>query len=317
MIEPIYKIIESMKAQRLLSTDLAGIQYIGLDGITSSCLKAMACLISSGEQIKKAFLLTHDSSHGFLLTTEMGEVIAVKSGFSSGYAGEGPRGLATALKLLDRHKVEIEEYEVDLLLMDRLGCSSLLQRDINQLEQQRPVRPLRWHDYMYEQGEKRATKEISRQYPLSIPFALIEERIIDLAVNFYENEDASIISAYRRLEDILRKRTGFPGEGTKLFSKAFLADDCPLRWDVPDDGEQKGRGNLFNAIYMAFRNARVHRESERDLGSELREFLLINELYRLESEAFTESELIAKRKEEAIFQETLRSLKSENDSEEV
>ena len=27
MIEPIYKIIESMKAQRLLSTDLAGIQW--------------------------------------------------------------------------------------------------------------------------------------------------------------------------------------------------------------------------------------------------------------------------------------------------
>ena len=317
MIEPIYKIIKSMKAQRLLSTDLAGIQYIGLDGVTSSCLKAMACLIGSDEQIKKAFLLTHDSSHGFLLTTELGEVIAVKAGFSSGYAGEGPRGLATALSLLDRHKVEIEEYKVDLLLMNRLRYSSLLQRDINQLEQQRPVRPLRWHDYMYEQGKKRVTQEISKQYPLSIPFALIDERLIDLAVNFSENEDSSIVSAYRRLEDILRKRTGFHGEGAKLFSKAFLADDHPLRWDVPDDGEQKGRGNLFIAIYMAFRNARVHRESDRNLGSELREFLLINELYRLESEALTESELISKRKEEATFRENLQSLKLKNDSEEI
>ncbi len=50
---------------------------------------------------------------------------------------------------------------------------------------------------------------------------------------------------------------------------------------------------------MAFRNARAHREIKPALEAELREFLLVNELYRLEAEAVTEAELQEKRDEES------------------
>lgn len=301
-----------MKSQRLLCRDLAGIQYIGLTGITSSCITAITRLINGGEFIRNAHLITCGADHAFLLITEREEVIAVKAGFSSGYSGEGPSGLATALMLLYRHKVEIEEYIVEPPFLERLEYSCLLQDDLNTIENQIPVRPRKWYDYVYERGKSLELhgRGLSHHYPLTLPFGLIDERIIDLAVSFYENEDAAIIAAYRRLEDILRDRTGLAGEGTRLFSRAFIADDSPLRWDVPDEGEAKGRGNIFIATYMAFRNARVHRELSFDSDAMLREFLLVNELYRLEAESMTESELKAKRETESTLKADMLWLQS-------
>lgn len=66
---------------------------------------------------------------------------------------------------------------------------------------------------------------------------------------------------------------------------------------MPDIGEIKGRANLFTGTYMAFRNARAHRESTENYAQMFREFLLVNELYLLESEAIERStiqELISK-----------------------
>ena len=80
--------------------------------------------------------------------------------------------------------------------------------------------------------------------------------------------------------------------GGKLFSKAFLASDAPLTWDVPDESEIKGRATLFTATFSAFRNARMHRELRQGTEETLREFLLVNELFSLERSAkcFNDSE---------------------------
>lgn len=223
---------------------------------------------------------------------------------------EGPRGLATALRLLQRHNVEVEEYRVDQSFMDRLAASCLLRSDIDMIEGQTPVRPRRWYDYVYERGQDldAEAKGLSRHYALTIPFILIDERIMDLAVRFHENEDTAIISAYRRLEDVFRKRTGLTGEGSKLFAKAFLTEEPLLRWDVPDEGESKGRANLFTAAYMAFRNARVHREIDEGSETALREFLLVNDLYRLEAEAMTDAEIKEKRQSDKELEDAMAAL---------
>jgi hypothetical protein len=298
------------KPQRLLSSELAGIQYLGLDGITAPCLTAITQLLCGNELISSACLITCESNHAFLLFTELDMIIAVKSGFASGYGGEGPRGLADALMLLNRHNVTIDEYIVDRQFFERIESSCLLQSDVKAIEKGNAVRPRRWHDYVYDLGLDLygENKGLARHYPSGIPFALIDERIMDLAIKFRNDEDAAIISAFRRLEDIVRKRTGLMGEGVKLFSKTFLSDDSPLSWDVLDDGELKGRANLFNATFMAYRNARVHREIKSDAVQALREFLLVNELYHLESEALTKAELEIKRAEENALEEILGSL---------
>lgn len=299
-----------MRSHRVATKDLAGIQYVGLDGITQSCIRAITGLLNCGQLLTGASLVTCDANHAFILTTEYKETIAVKAGFASGYSGEGPRGLATALKILHRHEVDIDEYLVQPAFMHRLSLSCLLQTDLDFIDGAHPVRPQRWYDYIYDQGEEflSSPERLASNYPSTIPFALVDPRIIDLAVAFYKGQDAAILSAYRRLEDTVRGRTGLSGEGTRLFSKAFLNDGAPLRWDVPDEGESKGRASLFNATYTAFRNARAHREIPSGLDAELREFLLVNELYRLEAEAMTESQLREKRAARAELEQDCGAL---------
>jgi hypothetical protein len=294
---------------------LAGIEYVGLNGITQSCVMALAQRLSNlSEMIRKAALLTYSSQHAFLLFTEYEGVIAVKAGFTSGYSGEGPRGLAASLMLLRQRNLNIDEYEVDHNFFERLEYSCLLRSDVDIIEQGNPIRPNRWYDYIYPYREEDNFKEesgLSRYYPSVMPFEIIDERIVDLAIRFRGDEDAMIIRAFRRLEEILRKRTGVTGEGAGLFSKIFLLEAAPvLRWDVPDKAESKGRGNLFAAAYMAYRNARVHREVDSGDDTALREFLLVNELYRLEAEAMTEAEIAAKREEEVAIESALQSMKN-------
>lgn len=223
----------------------------------------------------------------YSLQTTM-KLLSVMAGFSSGYLGTGPRGLSVTLSLLERHNVEINEFIASHMIMERLERSCLLNSDVVAIKSRPPIIPCRWCEYIIDSHDDDL---ISKYYPHSIPFALIDQRIIDLAINFRDNEDASLMSAYRRLEDAIRKRTGIQGEGNKLFSKAFVVDNCPLTWNVPDPGEAKGRGQLFTAAFSAFRNARAHRENEDEKETQLREFLLINELFRLERESLTADEL--------------------------
>jgi hypothetical protein len=275
--------------RKILQKDsLAGIQYAGEPETTSSCVIAVARLIHFGDTIQEASLLTYKNQHCFLLYTNYDELIAVKSGFSSGYPGEGPRGLSTAIELLERHGTNIEEMEVPKELIQRIDLSSLLQSDIETLSCQHPVRPSRLYKYRLAIDDPTIKKHnnLNLNFPATIPFGLIDSRIMDLALQFDKNHDNAITSCYRRMEDIVRKRTALDSEhGAKLFSNAFEKENSVLTWDNLDPAEAKGRAKLFTATYMGFRNRRAHKEitiSDRDA---LREFLLINQLFILESQS--------------------------------
>jgi hypothetical protein len=223
-----------------------------------------------------------------LLSININELVAVKAGFSSGYPGEGPRGLSTALQLLERHGAEIDEYSVAAEVIERVNASCLLSSDIENLEKQYPDRPAEWYDYILDDDNSLQPNhsKLRRKFPVTIPYSLIDERLVDLALQFSENPDSAIMSGYTRLEDIVRQRTGLREEhGAKLFSKAFQVDSSVLHWKHMDPAEAKGRGLLFSSTYMGFRNARAHKETKSTEYSGLREFLLLNELFLLESEA--------------------------------
>lgn len=85
--------------------ELAGIQYMGLSGISASCARAVQLLLASDEKVTMALplLLSASGSHAFLLNlgeADHEEWVAIKSGFSSGYSGEEPRTLSETLALL-------------------------------------------------------------------------------------------------------------------------------------------------------------------------------------------------------------------------
>lgn len=274
-----------MKSDKNSIEQLAGIEYAGLSGTTFHCLRALARKVQSGDRIERACLVTEGNQHAFIVFSDIGDPIVIKNGFSSGYSGEGPTGLSAAIDLLDRHNIEIEEYEVDEKFIGRVEFSCLTNKDIEWIQTSRPIRPRRLYGYLFrdKQDLLRARDYLASCSQPSIPYGIIDERIQDLAIAFHKDEDRSIFAAYRRLEDIVRSRSKISESGAKLFSKAFLSEDSPLTWNVGDDNEAKGRANLYTAIFGAFRNVRMHREQKQTLDEALREFLLVNELFRLEA----------------------------------
>ncbi len=261
-----------------------GIQYFGLPGITDECKEAVIRLLQNGEKILSAKILTYKKSHCLLLSVNSGDPVIIKSGFSSGYLGRGPNAFSYILQLLDTHNVQIDEYRINKAFFNRIDNSLILMSDLEMLDTTIPLRPSRWYDYIHDRDEESMKNgKLWREFHPVIPYAIIETRIVDLALTFWENPDEKLLSGYRRLEDAVRKRTGLKEHSTKLFARAFQET---LEWKNVDDAEQKGRIQLFFAIYSIYRNPRAHKELDKyDSNHLLSEFLLLNHLYKLESEA--------------------------------
>lgn len=272
----------------LTNKQVAGIQYLGERGITEYCKQAVIQLIHFGEQIEEVKILTaegeHSNSHCLLLTIRYGKQLAIKNGFSSGYPGEGPRGYSFVLNLLSKYTENIGEYIVTEGVFDRLINSCLTVKDLELINSLKKIRPARWYDYVPYQ--EKLNPDVFTEFPLTIPMALIDKRLINIALSFTKNPDSSILNAYRKIESIVRDRTNLTHESsTKLFSKAFQGDEPILYWKNLDSGESRGRVSLFTSTFLAYRNNRAHQEPKHNLDDDIREFLLINQLFILESES--------------------------------
>ncbi len=264
----------------------AGIEYVGQPGISKECKDAVLRLLQFGDRVTHVRILSSSNYHCLLLRLNVGYLVAVKSGFSSGYLGEGSRTFSYVLELLDAHGADIEEYIVPAEVIGRLDSSSLTAGDLNTLDAAKPVRPLRWPHYVFEDDEdQKDAGTLWQEFPPVIPFAVIDSRIVDLALSFWDEPDQKLLVGYRRLEEIVRKRTAIDGHGAKLFSRAFAPNDGRLAWKDINGGEHAGRMELFTSAYMAYRNRRAHRESSDSAETLLTEFLLLNHLYRLEKDS--------------------------------
>ena len=87
---------------------LAAIEYHGVAGGTAECESAVIRQLMCAPVLARALILTAARDHAFLLFTEVGDPIAIRSGFASGYGGTGPRGLSRVLQFLDAHGIEIK-----------------------------------------------------------------------------------------------------------------------------------------------------------------------------------------------------------------
>ena len=275
----------------------AGIEYHGIAGTTEPCVKAIERLLHAREPITNGRILTcheqeRSTSHAMLLTNVVGDEIIIKSGFSSGYWGGGPAGLSRAIGLLDWFGVELDEIEIDAACMERLDLSALTTGDMQRIRTARPIRPTRLWDYVADQDYVRGSQKNPwlRSEPV-IPLAIIDDRLSEIARTFWADPDAALSKGYRRLETILRERTNLDIEEAaklgpaKIFGRAFNGEQAALTWDGTVAAEREGRANIFVGAAKAYRNRRAHREPPDRADEQLMELLLLNHLYRLESEA--------------------------------
>lgn len=269
-----------------MSKDLAGIQYWGEDGITQECLDAIMRFLQYDDHITDVKILSDGERYCLLMTLKEFDLIAIKSGFSYGYQGEGPRKFSLALALLEAHKIPIDEYEVGKDIIERINKSALTVGDLEKIKEAKPVRPLRIYDYI-EMDDYNGIREgtLWHNFRPVIPFAIIDPRIMDLAISFWKHPDANLNDGYRRFEDTVRSRIKSEEYGYDLFKKAFLLENSTLGWKGVANGEKVARANLIIGAYSAYRNPRAHKEKKSHSHEDLSEFLLLNHLFRLESQA--------------------------------
>jgi hypothetical protein len=187
---------------------LAEIQYVGLPGISEACVQAVQRMLQYNDHIVSAKVLTNEHDHCLLLVVDEYDQVAIKSGFASGYGGEGPRALARALQLLLDHGVELEEVEVDRAVLDRLDASALTMRDLDAIDASKTVRPSRIYEYIADaMGLVKSFGMHWDRFPTVLPFAIIDKRIADLALGFLKNPNETLLRGFRRLEDTVRQRT--------------------------------------------------------------------------------------------------------------
>jgi hypothetical protein len=266
--------------------ELAGIEYVGLPGIPHETQDAVLRYVQYGDKIIRVRILSNSTDHCLLLTINNGDTVAVKSGFGSGYRGSGPWAFSYIIRLLEVHGAEIEEYSVERDVIDRLDQSALTRNDLDALDRIKPERARHWMAYVFEEHYEELTGgTLWRELPPVVPFAFIDPRIADLALSFWDAADEKLLTGYRRLEDIVRKRTGLPEYGAKLFAQAFDKELGRLTWEDVVGGEHAGRAQLFTGAFMAYRNRRAHRETKDYSHRLLAELLLLNHLFLLEREA--------------------------------
>ncbi|MGP5536679.1 hypothetical protein ACTXMP_05575 [Psychrobacter glacincola] len=118
----------------MIKAKFAGIQYLGESGITQTCKNAVIQLIHADEKIQDVKILTFEETyskvHALLLTVEYDIQIIIKSGFASGYNGEGPKGYAYVLNFLKQYTDNINEYIIPKSIFERISSSSLTMKDL-------------------------------------------------------------------------------------------------------------------------------------------------------------------------------------------
>ena len=271
----------------------AGIEYMGVGGSTVECVEAVEMVLQSGRKFEKAILLTQTcggpSSHAIIFRGIYGDEIAIKSGFSSGYAGTGPSGLSKAIALISWCDIDLDEVSVDERVMKRIDESSLSIQDLATIHEARRVRPKRLWDYVNDRDSEgwpdRNPWATSR---VQIPFAIIDQRLLPFARDFWSDPDGSLLKAHRNLESIVANRGAVSNDDrskgtTKVYAAAFNGDDAPLTWSGLSQSEIIGRSNLFIGTASAYRKPRAHRECNGNHHELILEFLLLNQLYWLES----------------------------------
>lgn len=266
-----------------------GLEYHGVPGATKPCVDAIVRLLQGRWNVKSARVISLEkektNEHAFLLKNEVGDEVFIKAGFGSGYGGTGSRGFSFALALLEQHGVEIDECWVPDELMERSHHSALTNADRETIRNANANYP-RHSDYVTDRDFEAAQDgTLWRQLTPVVPLALIDRRLADLAVTFWSAPDDRLRKGYAMLEDIVRERTGLTSSGVRLFADAFFGDQARLTWNCNEENEVIGRGTLFTGAGKAHRNPRSHRDLKTDCADALSELLLLNHLFRLESEA--------------------------------
>lgn len=112
----------------LHSTD---IKYEGSARATQYCIDDFMNHLYGIRKIKDMTILTLDKYHALMLAFQSENyIVFIKSGLTSGYSGEGPKGTSLIIRLAEEADIPIKELNITASLLKRINSSQATQKDI-------------------------------------------------------------------------------------------------------------------------------------------------------------------------------------------
>jgi hypothetical protein len=264
-------------------TPMEYIEYGGSDGITETCLDAVFRYINYGDQINEVDILTYNMDHALLMRFGDGHCAFIRSGFSSGYSGEAPKGLALVIQIFLSLNVRIREYNVNRSFFKRVNAALIRMKDLVYLNKLKACKPLSYDRFVsLNQMNAAFEHQVWSKLKEPIPYALFDTRIADLVQEYREKPNDALLTGYKRLENILQAKFITKSFGLNLIKE--IMDKKNSIWTPGiSEGVQKGRSLLFQGCFSSFRNELAHNEFVHvEYG--LSEFLLLNLLFLYEKD---------------------------------
>lgn len=125
----------------IFSTDALGlysldIKYEGTTKATQPCIDAFLKILYGSQTITGMTILTCGEHHAIMLEyTNKENITFIKSGLTSGYNGEGPRGTSTIIKLAEEARITIKELAISRRLMKKVNESLVTAKDVHSIQE--------------------------------------------------------------------------------------------------------------------------------------------------------------------------------------
>lgn len=261
-------------------------QYIGQYGSSQACLNAIRVILTGGYLAswgvewaptaatlvtRTGFSVKGHGEHSFVFWDWVLPLTIVPSGFTSGYAGEGPKALALALLMIRAKDIPIYEVGVDGSVFNRLNRNRLTDRDISCLE-----RTGKRHE-LSAVGRYLDIVELPNRSDKYIPFRYACDRRIawewldpELAGSCQELAEYDVRSALLKAFLVLKSRlvatfgVSESLDGEKLVNRVFGGNGILHAAAQHEEERNKvlAMRDLLSSLYRLFRNQYAHTQIE-------------------------------------------------------
>ena len=107
------------------------IKYEGSTSATQYCIDDFMRLLYGSRKIVDMTILTCENYHALMLCFENQDyIVFIKSGLTSGYSGEGPKGTSLIIRLVEEAGITIKELNATPSLFKRINSSLATIKDV-------------------------------------------------------------------------------------------------------------------------------------------------------------------------------------------
>lgn len=107
------------------------IKYEGSTRATQYCIDDFMKRLYGSRKITDMTILTCEKYHALMLCFENRDIVVfIKSGLTSGYSGEGPKGISLIIRLAEEAGITIKELKATTSLFKRINSSRATVKDV-------------------------------------------------------------------------------------------------------------------------------------------------------------------------------------------